>query len=115
GTGTTLSNYPFTTYWKDGRTQYLYLASELNLPSGYVAQIGFDVINADPGAMNAFKVSMQNTSLSTMTGFVTTGWNTAFAPTSYTVPGTGWQMITLASPFYYSSGSNLLVEVCYNN
>ena len=115
GTGTTLSNYPFTTYWKDGRTQYLYLASELNLPSGYIAQIGFDVINADPGAMNAFKVSMQNTSLSTMTGFVTTGWNTAFAPSSYTVPGTGWQMITLASPFYYSAGSNLLVEVCYNN
>ncbi|MCX6161456.1 MAG: sialidase family protein, partial [Ignavibacteriae bacterium] len=115
GTGTISSNYPFTTYWKDGRTQYLYLASELNLPSGYVAQIGFDVINADPGAMNAFKVSMQNTSLSTMTGFVTTGWNTAFAPSSYTVPGTGWQMITLASPFYYSSGSNLLVEVCYNN
>ncbi|MCX6162022.1 MAG: C25 family cysteine peptidase, partial [Ignavibacteriae bacterium] len=27
GTGTTSSDFPFTTYWKDGRTQYLYLAS----------------------------------------------------------------------------------------
>ncbi len=115
GTGTTPSNFPFTTYWKDGRTQYLYLASELNLPSGYIAQMGFDVLTADPGAMNGFKISIQNTSMTTLSGFVTTGWNIAFAPTSYTVPGTGWQLITLASPFYYTAGSNLLIEVCYNN
>jgi hypothetical protein len=116
GTGTTSSNFPYTTYWMDGRTQYLFLASELGITSqSNITQIGFDVITADPGPMNNFKVSFQNTTLTSLTGFVTTGWTTCYSPSSYTVPGTGWQMITMTNPFAYTLGSNLLVEVCYNN
>jgi hypothetical protein len=115
GTGTTSSNFPFTTYWMDGRTQYLYLASELNLPSGFINQVGFDIITADPAAMNGFKVSMKTTSLTSLTGYETTGFTTCYSPASYTLPGTGWQMIGLTSPFYYTAGSNLVVEICYNN
>ncbi len=115
GTGTTSGNFPYTTYWMDGKTQYLYLASELNTATSLIKQIGFDVITADPGAMNGFKISFQNTTATTLTGFVTTGWTTAYAPASYTVPGTGWQMLTMTTPFQYNTGSNLLVEVCYNN
>ncbi len=115
GTGTTSSNFPFTTYWMDGRTQYLYLASELNMPSGYIAKIGFDVITAQTQVMNEFTISCQNTTASTLTGFVSTGWTTAHGPIGYSVPGTGWQMIDLAQPFYYTAGSNLLIDICYNN
>ncbi|HEY5535566.1 MAG TPA: M20/M25/M40 family metallo-hydrolase [Ignavibacteria bacterium] len=115
GAGTTPSDFPFTTWWMDGRTQYLYTASEIGMAGlSSISQIGFDVISADPGPMNNFKVSFQNTSMTSLTGFVTTGWTTCYSPSSYNVPGTGWQMINLSSAFQYIGG-NLLVEICYNN
>jgi hypothetical protein len=116
GTGTTSSNFPYTTYWMDGRTQYLYTAAEFGNLSASIVQIGFDVLTVSSQVMNGFKISMQNTTMTSLTGFVTTGWTTCYN-TPYTVPGTGWQMITLSSPFAYTgaAGNNLLVEVCYNN
>ncbi|MBK8552278.1 MAG: hypothetical protein IPL53_14925 [Ignavibacteria bacterium] len=101
GTGTISSNYPFATYFMDARTQYLYLASEINTGSSNIMQIGFDMINADPGAMNNFSIKFQNTSMTSLSGFVTTGWTTCFSPSSYTVPGSGWQNIKLTQPFQY--------------
>lgn len=115
GTGTTSGNFPYTTYWMDGRTQYLYLNSEIPIGAVTIQQIGFDVLTADPAPMNNFKISMKNTSLTNLTGYETSGWTTVYSPASYTVPGTGWQMITLTTPFFYDGSSNLLVEVCYNN
>lgn len=114
GTGTISSNFPFATYFMDARTQYLYLASELNTGSSNIMQIGFDVIAADPGAMNNFSIKFQNTSMTSLSGFVTTGWTTCFSPASYTVSGNGWQNIELTQPFQYTGG-NLLVEICYDN
>lgn len=114
GTGTTSSNFPFATYYMDARTQYLYLASELNTQGSNILQIGFDVTSADPGPMNNFSIKFQNTSMTSLTGFVTNGWTTCFSPSSYTVQGTGWQTVELTQPFQYSGG-NLLVEICYDN
>ncbi len=115
GNGNISSSFPFTTYWMDGRTQYLYTGAEINMPgNSSISQIGFDVLTADPGPMNSFKVSFQNTTLTSLTDFVTTGWTTCYSPSSYTVPGTGWQTINLSSGFQYTGG-NLLVEICYNN
>lgn len=114
GTGTISSNFPFATYFMDARTQYLYLASEINTGNSNIMQIGFDVIAADPGAMNNFSIKFQNTSMTSLSGFVATGWTTCFSPASYTVPGNGWQNIELTQPFQYTGG-NLLVEICYDN
>ena len=114
GTGTVSSNFPFATYYMDARTQYLYLASEINTGISGILQIGFDVIAADPGAMNNFSIKFQNTSLTSLSGFITTGWTTCFSPASYTVSGSGWQDIDLTQPFQYTGG-NLLVEICFDN
>jgi hypothetical protein len=117
GTGTLTSNYPFTTYWMDGRTQFLYLASELTPLVGGAAniqKIGFNVISASSQLMDGFNVRFQNTSLTSLTTFISTGWTTCYTGT-YTVPGTGWQYINLTTPFYWNGTSNLLVEICYNN
>jgi hypothetical protein len=73
GTGTTSSNFPFTTFWKDGRTQYLYLASELagvTAPTS-ITSIGFDVLTVGGPAMTDFKVSFKNTTITTLTTFET--------------------------------------------
>lgn len=118
GTGTSSSNYPFTTYWMDGRTQILYLASEITGTSpasaASISKIGFNVITADPGAMNGFNVRIQNTTASTLSGYVTSGWTNCYSGT-YTVPGTGWQYVELTTPFIWNGTSNLLIEVCYDN
>ncbi len=117
GNGTTSCNFPFTTYWMDGRTDMLFLASEILAGgggAGYVTHIGFNVITADPGLMNGFTINLQNTTATTLSGFVSTGWTVGYSGT-YTVPGTGWQMIQLQTPFFYNGTDNLLIEVCYNN
>ncbi len=119
GTGTTSSNYPFTTYWMDGRTQMLFTAAELNaagLGSGMqITKIGFNVISAASQVMNGFNVRFQLTSQTSLTGWVTSGWTTGFTGT-YSVPGTGWQNIDMTAPYFtYNGTSNLLVEVCYDN
>ncbi len=114
GTDTLSGNFPFTTYWMDGRTDYLYTHEELNnLPSIVIWGIGFDIINADPGPMNEFTIKMQNTTATSISGFTESGWTTVYSNV-YTVPGTGWQIINLTTPFF-TNGTNLLVEICYNN
>jgi hypothetical protein len=117
GSGTTSCNFPFTTYWMDGRTDMLYSASELSSAGcfiGNITKIGFDVLTADPGLMNGFNIKIQSTTLNSISGFTTTGWTTCYSG-AYTVPGTGWQFITLQNPFYWNGTSNILIEVCYNN
>ena len=119
GSGTTSSNYPFTTFWMDGRSQMLFTAAELTAAGGSaytsLTKIGFNVLTASSQTMNGFNVKFQHTTQTSLTGFVTSGWTTAFNG-SYAVPGTGWQYINLTSPFFMWNGtSNLLVEICYDN
>ncbi len=119
GTGTTSSNYPYTTYWMDGRTQMLFTSTELTGggagPNMWIQKLGFNVITMGAPAMNGFSVKFQHTTLTSLTAWVTTGWTNAYSGT-YTVPGTGWQYITLQTPYFtYNGTSNLLVEVCFDN
>jgi len=117
GTGTSPSNYPFTTYWEDGRTDMLYTAAEIIANqggAGYVIKVGFNVITADPAPMNGFKVKLQNTTATSLTGFLSSGWTVCYDGV-YTLPGTGWQYVTLTTQFLWDGVSNLALEVCYNN
>ncbi|MFZ4592193.1 MAG: hypothetical protein ACOYN6_14420, partial [Ignavibacteria bacterium] len=84
GTGTTSSNYPFTTFWMDGRTQILFTAAELTAAgigvNASITKIGFNVLTADPTAMSGFNVKFQATTQTSLTAFVTTGtWFTGFS------------------------------------
>jgi hypothetical protein len=101
----------------DGRTDYLYTSAEILANGGapgMITQVGFTVVTADPAAMNGFKVKFQHTSMTSLTGFTSTGWTTCYdAP--YTIPGTGLQYISLSTPFQWNGTSNLLMEICYNN
>jgi len=117
GAGTTAVGYPFYTFYMDSRTQYLYTASEIlaagGLP-GEIISIGFNVSSADDMPMNGFNIDMQNYAGTSLTGFVSTGWTNVYSGT-YTVPGTGVQMIELQTPFEWDGVSNLLVGVCFDN
>jgi len=117
GTGTTSVGYPFYTYYMDSRTDMLYLASEIIAgggATGQIRKIGFNVISNATQVMNGFKVKMQTTTATTISGFTNTGWLVVY-DSSYVVPGTGWQYINLQTPFNWDGTSNLLIEICFNN
>ncbi|MCX7833780.1 MAG: T9SS type A sorting domain-containing protein, partial [Ignavibacteria bacterium] len=116
GTGTTLVGYPFYTFYMDSKTHMLYLGSEIGVTGGgSITKIGFNVGAIGSPAMSGFQVRMQNTTITSLSGFVTTGtWQTVYTSNSYIPAGTGWQYITLTTPFPYN-GTNLLIEICFNN
>jgi len=111
------TQYPFATYWMDSRTDMLYTSAELlqsGAQAGAVTKMMFNFASSSSQLMNGFKVKMQNTSMTSVTGFVNSGWTIAYDGT-YSVPGTGWQSVVLQTPFYWDGGSNLLIEICFNN
>jgi photosystem II stability/assembly factor-like uncharacterized protein len=117
GTGTIAVGYPFYTYYMDARTDMLYLASELSsvgITAGPITQLGFNFTTADTTTMNGFNIKIQNSALTALTGFTSTGWSIAYSGT-YKVPGTGWRYINLTTPFIWNGISNLLIEICFNN
>ena len=116
GTGTSTVGYPYETLWMDARTQMLYTAAEITAGGGSpgsISTIGFNVQSYNNYLMNGFNIRLQNTTATSLSGYVTSGWTTCYTGT-YSVPGNGWQMITLQTPFVWD-GSNLLVEVCFDN
>jgi len=119
GTDTLKAGYPFTTYWMDAKTQILYSAQELIengaiSSGGNITSISFNVASYSSQLMNDLKISIQNYSNNYLSDFVQNGFSTSYIST-YAIPGTGWQTINLQSPFYWDGGSNLLIEICYNN
>lgn len=119
GSGSVKSAYPFYSFYMDSRTDMLYLASEIYMGGGGVAgnisKIGFYIDSIySTQTLNGFTIKMKNTSLTTLTGYETAGWTTVYSGT-YTVTGVGQTYIDLTTPFAYTQGSNLLVEVCFNN
>ncbi len=114
GPGVTPAAYPFETGYMDARTQMIYTAARIGLGAGATIQnIGFNVYAANPQVMNGFSIKMQNTTNTLIPGFIQSGWTEVYSGT-YSIPGTGWQFFTLATPFTYA-GANLLIEICFNN
>lgn len=101
GTGTTTVGYPYYTLYEDSRTQMIYDASDIIAAGGEagdIVSIAFNVQAMGSPGMNGFSLDMQNYSGSTIAAFENTGWTNTYSG-SYTVAGTGWQTITLTTPF----------------
>lgn len=118
GTGKLLSSYPYTTFYTDARTQFVYPASEIIAAGGAkgtITRMGFEFASSSPIVMNYLNVKMQYTQASSLTGFINNNWYICYVG-NYTVPSTGWQYINFPSPgFFWEGISNILVEICYDN
>ena len=120
GEGTVPSEFPFTTYWMDGRTQYLYYNNEIGLWGGAewtnIQKIVFYFVSVDTAVIHDFTIKMYNTNLNSFLNFIeSSNWNTVYYSPSFIIPGTGWQTIQMTNPISYALGENLLIEICYNN
>ncbi len=118
GNGTVQSAFPFYTFYMDADSYFLYLNSEIIAAgggTGIIKAIGFEatgVIATQP--MSGFKIYLQNTTLTTVTGRIADGWTLVYSVGSYTAQA-GWNMFQLQTDFDYNSAQNLLVKVCFNN
>jgi hypothetical protein len=117
GTDTISSNYPFLTYWMDGRTQMLFTKNELLNAGGIAGSIigiKFYVKSVDTLTMNNFAVKMLNTLDSILTNFVSPEGQTVYFA-NHKIQDTGWHTIIFTTPFTWNGNDNILIEICYNN
>jgi len=117
GNGTLVSPYPFSTFYTDARTQFIYPASELTAAGGAkgdILRIGFNIAASSPVVINSLNVKFQHTQATNLSGFINSNWYITYIG-NYTVSGNGWQYIDFTSPFQWNGSSNLLIELCYDN
>ena len=124
GTGTTPTTgsnlTPYKTFWHDGRSQYLILASELlaaGTGPGTITSVAFNVTTTPGQPMSDFTIKMAATSATALgsTFLSPTNPTTVMGPTTLTISTTGWYTHTFATPFVWNGSDNVLIDVCFDN
>jgi hypothetical protein len=110
---------PYANYYWGNREQYLILASELTalgMPGGPISSITFDVaaLNSLP-PLNNFEISMGHTSVTSLSGHITTGLTTVYSPTAAFMPVVGLNTHQFATNFVWDGTSNIVIQICSNN
>ncbi|CAM4382939.1 T9SS-dependent choice-of-anchor J family protein [Flavobacterium terrigena] len=118
GTPNTITGYPspMQDFYKTGRAQYLYTASELTnagFVAGNITEIGWVVTSNNTSTLQeGYKISMKNTASTVLTSTFESGATLVYGPTNFTPSTTGNVMFTLSTPFVWDGTSNVIVEVC---
>ncbi len=121
GSGTqtnTTGSYPapYGNFYEGAKHQMLVRASELSgagLSAGTITELGFDVDNPSGNALQGFTILMKNVPQNSLSSF-DSNLDTVFGPVTYT-PGSGWNIHSLDSSFFWDGSSNLLIETCFRN
>jgi len=115
--GTPLS--PLGYYYSTGRSQYIYLASELlaaGFTAGNIHEIAFNVGSVGSAGAPNYTLSIGGTTLgglTTTTGFVG-GLTPVYTSTSGYPPSLGWNVINFSStPYNWNGTDNIVIDVCY--
>lgn len=112
---------PYSTFWEDGRHQYLYLASDLQAlgvcPNTDVKGIAFQTSGAGTAlGMRNVKVSMKNEGQNSLSDFVYFGWLQCATYLGPLVVVNGWNAHQFTTNWQWLGGSNnMLVEYCFDN
>ncbi|MBN2542986.1 hypothetical protein JXI42_09000 [bacterium] len=118
GSGTTTQRYgPFYTYYKNNKTQMLYLQSEIG-GATTVQEIGFDIHTLGaPSLLTNLTITLMHTSLSALPASFTdmSSGTVVYGPTDYTLPSsTGWFTIDITD-FDYNGSDNILIDVVWGH
>lgn len=115
GTGTSLWNYPLSTYYHDARTQTIYLASEIG-GAFTINALSLDVATVPGQTMNEFTVRMKHTPLNDyqQSMWESAGWTVVYQANE-TIASTGWWKLAFSTPFEYNGTDNLMVDISFNN
>ncbi|MFH0865529.1 MAG: T9SS type A sorting domain-containing protein, partial [Bacteroidota bacterium] len=115
GSGTSCYGDPYNTYYHDCRLQSVYLASELTaagIPSGSCITAVQLWCNQQPGRdLLNFYIRMQNTTSTTSTAWVTSGWTPCYYIANAGRPVLGvWTTYTFGTTHVWN-GNNLLLDI----
>ncbi len=120
GTGTTtVSYYPFYTYYENNRSQMLYLGSELGAGEINIQQISFDITEiGSPLNLQNFSIKVLETDLTEMgSDYVDmSSAQEVLAATEYSMPGAaGWHAFDVDDFVFNATENNLIVEITWGD
>lgn len=107
---------PFSTAFRNGRSQFLYHADELTalgFQNGLLTSVAFNVSAASGDTIKSMKVSFANTDIDELSGFAneqfTSNFNINHSPVN------GWNTFDTDYKFTWDGTSNLLIQVCFDS
>lgn len=115
GAGTATSNQvPYNSYYNNAGSQILYTASEIG-KTGTITALSFNVASASAMSQTSFKVYLGATDKESLTAADALGSDElteVYSNDAQTIgSATGWETITLDTPFLYDGTKNLVVAV----
>ncbi len=121
GTSTSVTDFPcpYGGSKSSARMQFLYTSAELQslgINAGVLDAIGFNVVNKRAATnFSGYTIKLGCTSASNFnSGQFQGNLTTVFTPKSITVSN-GWNLHAFDTNFAIARGSNLVVEICYDN
>ena len=114
GEGTSSSYYvPYGNCFKNSTSQMLYAADEIG-KKGIIQSIAFYVSSAKLFNCSELKIYMGETDITQLSSaFTSNGLQLVYSGTDVTIgSASGWETMTLNTPFDYSGKKNLVVVVC---
>jgi len=121
GTGTsstgTTSSCPINVYYQSLHGQSVYTKAELNALGVVgpinITQIGFNVTGLPTKAMPNYLIRMGHTSATDVGSWISTGFSTVWTSASYQPTATGWNMLTLTTPFLWNGTDNIVLDTAF--
>jgi len=122
GTGTNVSatdaGSPINIYYRSLHGQAVYTKAELNAAGIFgpinITQLGFDVVSVPIYNLPSFIVRMKHTTDANVANWQTlTNMQTVYGPVTY-APATGWDMLTLSTPFLWNGVDNIVVDTAFD-
>lgn len=122
GTGTSVTANttasPINVYYQSLHGQSVYTATELNAAGvvgpATITQLGFNISSLPNLTMPNFVVRMKHTSAANVASWVDgSGLQTVFSVATYLPTTTGYNMLTLNTPFIWNGTDNILVDTAY--
>lgn len=108
---------PINVYYQSLHGQAVYTAAELNaagiVGAATITHLGFNVTGLPSRVMPNYIVRMAHTSAANVSSWIQTGLETVFTATSYQPTTTGWNMLTLSTPFEWNGSDNILVDTAF--
>ncbi|MDY0320048.1 MAG: choice-of-anchor J domain-containing protein, partial [Candidatus Cloacimonadaceae bacterium] len=122
GTGTgvtgTQADAPINVYYKSRHGQAVYTKAELNAAGIFgpinLTSLGFDVVGVPNQFLPNFIIRLKHTTATNVSSTQSAdGMVTVYGPVNYS-PTTGWDMLTLSTPFLWNGIDNLLVDTAFS-
>jgi subtilisin family serine protease len=120
GTSATGTNAacPINVYYESLHGQSVYTKAELNAAGAtgpiQITQLGFNVTGLPTKVMPNFVIRMKHTTATNVASWIdNSSLVTVYSNASYQPTSTGWNMLTLSTPFTWNGTDNILVDTAF--